>query len=101
MPAWHTISTNDGVTLACHVQPGARRSEVVGFHGDALKIKIAAPPVDGAANEELARFVAEKLGVRGSAVSLLKGATSRQKVLLIKGVTLEAVAAMLTPDPSH
>lgn len=96
MPAWRITST-DGVSLACQIQPGAKRTEVVGFHGEALKIKVQAPPVDGAANEELLRFVAEKVGVRASAVSLLRGATSRQKVLLIKGVTLEAVAAALTP----
>lgn len=101
MPAWRTTSTNDGVTLECRVQPGARRTEVVGFHGDALKIKVAAPPVDGAANEELMRFVAERLGVRASSVSLLKGASSRQKVLLIKGVALEAVAAAMAPAPAH
>lgn len=101
MPAWRTTSTNDGVTLTCQVQPGARRSEIVGFHGEALKIKVAAPPVEGAANEELMRFVAETLGLRTSAVSLLKGATSRQKVLLIKGVTLEEVAASLTPGTAQ
>ncbi len=101
MPAWRTTSTNDGVTLVCQVQPGARRSEVVGLHGDALKIKVAAPPVEGAANAELMRFVAEKLGVRASAVSLVRGATSRKKILLIKGVTESSVASAMLPGPSH
>ena len=48
--------------LIVHVQPRAKRSEVVGRHGDAIKVRLAAPPVDGAANEELVRFLAEALG---------------------------------------
>ena len=54
-------SAEDGVRLTLHVQPGASRSELAGMHGDALKVRVAAPPVDGAANRELIRFLAAQL----------------------------------------
>ncbi len=63
-------------------------------HGEALKIRLAAPPVDGKANEALLRFVAETLGLPKSAVSLKSGQTSRRKVLEISGTTNEAVARL-------
>ena len=59
------------VVLAVHVQPRAPRTEVVGRYGDALKIRVHAPPVDGAANAELVRFLAERLGVPRSAVTIV------------------------------
>ena len=72
-----------GATLTLHIQPGARRSEIAGIHGDALKIRLAAPPVDGKANAALIDFVAERLGLPRSAVLLKSGQTSRRKVLEI------------------
>lgn len=72
-----------GATLTLHIQPGARRSEIAGIHGDALKIRLAAPPVDGKANAALIEFVAERLGLPRSAVLLKSGQTSRRKVLEI------------------
>ena len=57
-------------TLTLHIQPGAKRSEVAGLHGDALKIRLAAPPVDGKANAALLAFVAATLGLPRSAVEL-------------------------------
>ena len=71
--------------LSIHVQPKARRTEVVGWHGDAIKIRVAAPPVDGAANEELRRFLGEELGVPKSAVTIGAGATGRRKRVEIEG----------------
>ena len=68
-------------TLTLHIQPGAKKTEVAGVHGDALKIRLAAPPVDGKANAALIAFVAERLGVARSTVSLKSGQTSRRKVL--------------------
>jgi uncharacterized protein (TIGR00251 family) len=68
-------------TLTLHVQPGARRTEVVGPHGDALKIRLAAPPVDGKANAALIEFVADRLGVPKSALRLVSGQTARRKIL--------------------
>ncbi len=72
-----------GATLTLHIQPGARRSEIAGIYGDALKIRLAAPPVDGKANAALIEFVAERLGLPRSAVLLKSGQTSRRKVLEI------------------
>jgi len=81
--------------LVVHVVPRARRSTVAGRHGDAIKIKLAAPPVDGAANAELIRFVAARLGVPRSAVTILNGAAARRKTLAVRGVTAGAVARAL------
>ena len=72
-------------TLTLHIQPGAKKTEVAGEHGDALKIRLAAPPVDGKANAALTAFVADRLGVARSAVSLKSGQTSRRKVLEVTG----------------
>jgi len=75
--------------LTIHVQPRASRTEVAGWHGDAVKIRLAAPPVDGAANDALTAFLAERLAVPRSAVSLLSGETSRRKRVGIDGLSLE------------
>jgi len=72
--------------LLVHVVPRASRTEIVGKHGDAVRIRVAAPPADGAANEELVRFLAERLGVRRSAISIAAGDTSRRKRVIIEGV---------------
>jgi hypothetical protein len=79
--------------LAVHVQPRAARTEVAGRHGEAIKIRLKAPPVDGAANDELIRFVAERLGLPRAAVELVGGATGRAKRLRITGAgdTADAV----------
>lgn len=69
------------VTLTLHIQPGAKKTEVVGLHGDALKIRLAAPPVDGKANAALMDFLADRLGIPRSAVHLKSGQTSRRKVI--------------------
>lgn len=82
--SWYQIR-NDVLTLTLHVQPGAKRTEVVGLHGDALKIKLAAPPVEGKANEALLRFVADTFGVPLRNVELKQGGLSRHKVIAISG----------------
>jgi uncharacterized protein len=81
--------------LIVHVVPRARRSEVAGRHGDALKIRIAAPPVDGAANTELVRFLAEQLGVPRSAVTVASGTSGRRKTVSVEGVTTAAAERTL------
>src|SRR5438876_9709080 len=75
---------NGAVILILHVQPGAKRTEVAGLHGDALKVRLAAPPVDGKANAELVRFLTRAFGVAQSAVTLLRGESSRQKTVRIE-----------------
>ena len=84
-----------GVFLSCHVQPGAKRTAVAGVYGSALKISLAAPPVDGKANKELCVFLAKKLGLAKSAVALVSGQTSRDKVVFLPGVTPDRLAAAL------
>ncbi|MFZ1686350.1 MAG: DUF167 family protein [Flavobacteriales bacterium] len=70
---------SDELLLILHIQPGAKHTEVVGMHGDALKIRLAAPPVDGQANDALIRFLAKAFGVPTRNVSILSGQASRRK----------------------
>lgn len=84
-----------GVLLRVRVQPRASRSEVVGLHGDTVRVRLLAPPVDGQANDELIRFLSEQLDVPRSAVQLVSGANSRSKNILIMGAQLDDVAARL------
>lgn len=81
---WHSVDGGD-TTLRVVVQPGARKTEVTGPHGDELKIRVAAPPREGKANKELVRFLAETLGVAKRDVTIVRGETSRHKVLRVGG----------------
>lgn len=83
------------LTILLHVQPRARKTEVVGVHGDALKIKVAAPPVDDAANEEIVGFFSTFFGVARSKVRLLQGGKARRKVLEVDGVTTTRLTELL------
>ncbi len=87
MAAWYR-SEGAALILTLHVQPGAKRSEVAGLHGEALKIRLAAPPIEGRANEALLRFVAEQFGVPLRNVELLRGAQSRHKMVKVTGSTV-------------
>ena len=71
------------LVLTVHVQPGARRSEVAGIHGDAIKVRLAAPPIEGRANDELVRFLAQAFAVAQRQVAIVRGGTSRRKVVRI------------------
>jgi uncharacterized protein (TIGR00251 family) len=82
------------IRVHVHVQPRASRSEVVGTHGAALKVRLLAPPVDGAANEALVTLLAEELGVPRRDVRIVQGAASRAKVVEIEGTTADAVRAL-------
>lgn len=88
-------ATATGCLLRVVVVPRASRTEIVGEHGDALKIRLAAPPVDGAANEELIAFLARRLGVPRAAISIGRGASSRRKSVRVDSLTPEAVLAAL------
>jgi uncharacterized protein len=86
------ITERDGpLRFSVHVQPRASRSEIVGLHGDALKVRLSAPPVDGAANEALVELLAAALGVSCAAVRVVAGATSRGKVVEVNGVSVEKI----------
>ena len=87
--------TAEGVTFAVKVQPRARRNAVVGELGDALKIALTAPPVDGKANEACVEFFAEALRVARSSVSIASGQTSRNKVIRVTGITAAQVRERL------
>ena len=82
------LQTPTGIRLRVRVQPRASRTEIAGLHGDAVKVRLAAPPVNGAANEALARFIARHLGVRRSAVRIESGAASRSKIIEVDGIDL-------------
>ncbi|GAA5234615.1 DUF167 domain-containing protein [Verticiella sediminum] len=94
-PSWLARS-GDAWVLVLHVQPGARRTEVQGRHGDALKLRLAAPPVDGKANAELIRFVAQRLAVPRTAVTLVAGQTSRSKRLSVDAGALPEASAVVS-----
>ncbi|MBI4626230.1 MAG: DUF167 domain-containing protein [Verrucomicrobia bacterium] len=82
-------------TLAIKAVPNAPRHEVVGWLGEALKVKIHAPPVEGRANEALCEFLADELGLPRRAVTVLRGDTSRLKLVRIAGLTLAEAWARL------
>jgi uncharacterized protein len=86
------------VRVSVHVQPRATRSEIVGLHGAALKVRLQAPPVDGAANEALVTLLAERLGVARRAVRVVAGASSRAKTVEVDGTTEDAVRALAAPQ---
>lgn len=94
MSDWYRVASDGRITLTLHIQPGAKKTEFAGLHGDALKIRLAAPPVDGKANDALVKFMADTLGLARSAVSLKSGQTSRRKVLEVTGAAPTAVAAL-------
>jgi uncharacterized protein (TIGR00251 family) len=93
-PPWLTVAGAD-VVLNLHIQPGAKKTEVVGLHGEALKVRLAAPPVDGKANEALVAFLAETLGVAKARVCFVSGASSRAKRLRISDYAAEAARQKL------
>jgi len=90
------IERSEGVEIRVHIQPRASKTEIVGLYGEALKIRIASPPVDGQANAELYRFLARQLGVPQQYVQVISGSSSRQKRVFIKGRTLTEIEASLS-----
>ena len=95
LPTRPVIPVSGGCLIRLHIQPRASRTEVAGLHGDALKLRIAAPPVDGEANDAVIRFLAERLGVPRSAVTLERGTSSRAKTVRVAGVDAEVAAVHL------
>ena len=83
------------VYLHVKVQPRASRNEIGEVLGNELKVKVTAPPVDSAANEALVEFLAEVIGCARGAVQIVKGGTSRHKVVAVRGVAAERIAASL------
>ncbi len=87
------------VRLEVRVTPKAKHNQIVGWHENRMLIvKIAAPPIGGQANDELLRYLAEKLGIAPTDLLITRGYTSRQKLIEIEGVTEEEVMRRLRPD---
>jgi uncharacterized protein (TIGR00251 family) len=87
--------TPDGATVAVKVSAGAKRDAIAGVVGDALKISVQQAPEKGKANKAVAKVLAGALGVRPSAIAVLRGATSRDKLLLVRGADAAEVRAKL------
>ena len=86
--------------FAVHVQPRAKRTEVTGLHGAAVKIRLAAPPVDGAANDALRRFLAERLCVPRASVHVVAGLSSRDKLVEVDGLSAADARRTLLAPPA-
>jgi uncharacterized protein len=84
-------ATATGVRLSIRVQPRAASNQIVGAHGDALKVRLTAPPVDGAANEALVSFLSGAFGIPPRDVTIVAGSSSRSKIVELTGVTEDRV----------
>ena len=101
LPCWLQITGKGDLQINVHVQPGAKTTSCAGVHGDALKIRLHAPPVDGKANQALIAWLAQTLVCPLSHIRLIRGQTGRRKTLTINAgaklapmrATLEALAA--------
>lgn len=92
--SWCAQAADGSLILTLHIQPGARKTEIAGLHGGALKIRLAAPPVDGKANAALLGFLAKACGVPKSAVELVSGDSSRAKRVRLRGADPDKVAGL-------
>ena len=99
MPPWLQVRDN-GVAIHLLIQPRASKNEVVGSQGEELKVRLTSPPVEGAANRLCCEYIAKKLGLAKSAVTLESGETSRHKRLFLPGVSAaEVLSALTVPAP--
>jgi uncharacterized protein (TIGR00251 family) len=89
-------SQSDNKWLSVKVTPNASRNEITGFTDGVLQVKVAAPPVKGKANKELTAFLSRTLGVSKSSISIVKGHTSRNKVIIIDGLSREEIMKRLS-----
>ena len=94
MSGIHVKSGASGVRFSVHVQPRASRTEFAGIHGTALKVRLHAPPVDGAANDELINLIAKSLGVARHSVRIVAGQSSRGKTVEVDGISAASVEAL-------
>jgi len=90
-----------GLTLAIHAVPRAARNEIIGIHGDALRVRLAAPPVEGAANAALLAFLAQVLEIPQRQLEIISGHASRHKILAISGLTKETIIERLQKHLPH
>jgi len=95
------MSDKEPIRIVVRVQPNAGRNEVLGFKDDILRIRIAAPPVKGKANQELIAFLSDILGIRKSNLAIEKGTTGKKKVISITGLTQTQIIERATGNPSN
>lgn len=88
----------EGCILKCWIQPRSSRNAVIGIHGDALKIALTAPPVDGKANKELLRFMAKYFKLPKGGIQIAAGESSRSKSILINGLSKDAIIEKLCSE---
>ncbi|NLM17180.1 MAG: YggU family protein [Candidatus Riflebacteria bacterium] len=91
LPVFLTKQAEDEFILRILLLPRSSRSEIAGLQGDRLKLKVHAPPVEGAANKEVIKLLAAEINMRKSDITIIRGSTSRQKDLLLKGVNEETL----------
>jgi uncharacterized protein (TIGR00251 family) len=91
------VETGGGVRFEVWAKPRAKRSRIVGARGDAVEVSLAAPPVDGAANEELVRLLADVFGVPKRSVVIVRGDTAQRKVVEVSGIGAEEARTRLLP----
>jgi uncharacterized protein (TIGR00251 family) len=91
------VETGGGVRFEVWAKPRAKRSRIVGARGDAVEVSLAAPPVDGAANEELVRLLADVFGVPKRSVVIVRGDTAQRKVFEVSGIGAEEARTRLLP----
>ena len=87
--------SNGAVTIIVKVVPRASKNQIVGIEGDALKIRLNAPPVEGKANDPLIAFLADALGVHRTQIEIVTGHTSRRKIVRVRGVSVQEVERRL------
>jgi hypothetical protein len=89
------LATSQGVRIRLLIQPKASKTELIGPHNGALKIRLRAPPIEGRANEELVEFLADLFDLPKRSVEILRGETGRTKTVEIRGVSLEQTRKIL------
>jgi uncharacterized protein (TIGR00251 family) len=94
-------ATGDGVRFEVHAKPRAKKSALVGVFGAALDVAIAAPPIEGAANDELVRFLAKALGVSRTSVEVVRGQSSRAKLVAVRGLDPDTARARLAASATQ
>jgi len=94
IPSYLRVAS-EGIILSLHVQPKSSRTAFAGLHGSSLKLKVHPPPADGAANKACQQFLAKRFKVPKSSVILKSGAGAREKVFLIKGISLKRALSQL------
>ena len=93
--------TNDETRISLRVHPNAARNEISGFKDGLLQVKVAAPPIRGKANTELIAFLSKTLDVSKISLSIIKGHTSKNKVIAIQGISRKDIITRLSPMPFY